>query len=630
MGLVLADRYCIIKEIGRGGTGIIYLAEDLNLGMAVAMKQLMISGQSLESNRNEVDLLKTLHHSNLPQVYNYICVSGQVYTVVEYINGSDLTAYLPQPGMCSQIPEAVLADWLIQLCDVLEYLHTRSTPIIHSDIKPGNIMLTPEGRVMLIDFNIAFLRNQTVKGYSSSYASPEQIAQAQEIRLHSWDGRSYLDARTDIYSLAATFYHLISGREPSAGQRNLHLTQMQLPYHREFLHIIDRAMAYKPSRRFQTARQMRDQLLKWQEKERRGRRVAWQQLVLGGAALAFLTAGTVCLMVGRNQVQLSDYNRAYRQLSEAYQQGELEQVAEQGIRFLEEKRYERLHQRNPERTAEAYALIGESYYWQGQYLLSAEYLHRALECCPKEDYIKRCVVAQLRAGAVQDAEETLAVYGDDLVGETDRIFLQAEIAYQGGENERVFALIEEADNCRDVNILELGALAAQQIGDLETSVQYIQKCYQLTGKASYLRVQGEICYLLSETAERQADRNGWLRTARDCYQQLCDAPAGTEEDRLWYAVLLMKTGNVQQARTQLTEIAGNSTDSFLLCRANLYLTLLCYEENPEREAELRIYCSRAIELYNQLNAQERGKIDSGDLNQLETIGQQYGCAAIKR
>lgn len=627
MELVLANRYRIIREIGRGGTGIIYLAEDLNLSRYVAMKQLMISGQSLEINRNEVDLLKTLHHSNLPQVYDYICISGQVYTVVEYISGCDLTAYLPAKGCCSKIPEEYLVDWLLQLCVVLEYLHSQS--VIHSDIKPGNIMITSESRVMLIDFNISFLQYQRVKGYSDSYASPEQLSQARAIHDHTWDGHSYLDARTDLYSLAATFYHLISGQIPAAGQPNVPLTQMNLAYTKGFLKTIDRAMAMKPSRRYSSAGQMKVQLLRWQESQKRGRKMVWQQLLLGGGGLLLITAGLICILIGSQQNRLAEYNSAYRQISSSFQQWDLNEVFQLGTEFLEDERFEQLHRQHPERTAEVYALLGESEYWQAQYALAAEQYQRALSLMPQEDYVKRCVISLLKAGSVRQAEEVVWQYGSCLTSDQSRSFLQAEIAYQAGDYQNVLDLMDQDEVGLNADLLELGVMAAQALNDLERAEQYIERCYQLTGKVFYLRWQGETCYLLAKTAEVRSAGQRWTQKALSCYQSLCENFDVAEEDRLWMAILLIQTGDEHKAKTELQALANDSADNSVICRANLYLTLLCYQSSSQRR-EIRIYCDRAIRMYNQLNALERRLLDENDLMQLEAIGKQYGCAILER
>lgn len=629
MGRILVNRYRLIKEIGRGGTGIIYLAEDLHLGRYVAVKQLMISGQSLQMNRNEADLLKLLHHTNLPQVYDYLTVDGCVYTVVEYIRGRDLTAYLPQETSNVRISEEVLLDWLLQLCDVLEYLHSQS--VIHSDIKPSNIIITPEGRVMLIDFNISFLYKQGLKGYSDHYASPEQIQQARAIGDWKWNGAAYIDARTDIYSVSATFYHLLSGRAPLAGQANVLLAQMNLPYQKEFLQILDRGMAMKPSRRYVSARQMKERLLQWKSEQNREKRTIWQQLVFGGVGIFLIAAGLTCILIGQRQMLQDEYNRTFRQISASFAQWDLDQVYQQGTAFLEEGKFAALHEQHPSRTAEVYLLLGESRYWQEEYALAAEEYEKAVKLAPQEEYLKRYVVALLKADRIEQAESVVQEYDAYLSGQQETTFLQAEIAYQTQDYQEVLDLVRQDGNAgEDQTLLELGAMAAQKLGDLETCEQYVAQCYDLTGNGFYLRWRGEICYLLTRQHAGSAIEQQWIREALHCYERLCDSSFATEEDELWRVVLSLEAGEDGEAKQSLEGLAEQSTDLLVRFRANLYLALWCSQRDTGEKEWTQFYCQRAVELYGQLNKIQASQIDPNDLMQLQTMAGQYGYALQKR
>ncbi len=614
---MLAGRYQIIRKIGHGGTGEIYLAEDLNLERNVAVKRLRAGRSSVDLNRNEVDLLKALRHPNLPQVYDYLVEDGEVYTVVEYIEGRDLTAWIAEGG--SRLSQEILFDWLLQLCSVLDYLHSHN--VIHSDIKPGNIMITLDGQIRLIDFNISFLLREAVKGYSSSYASPEQIAQAKAIELKRWDGKSYLDARTDVYSLAATFYHLISGRLPVPGSRNPPLAQMNLPYQRDFLRILDRAMERRPARRYASARQMGERLQRWREEQNRRRRVAWQQLLFWGSGIFLITTGLICILVGRRELLLSDYNSAFRQISDSFDQWDLEQAAQLSADFLEEERFASLHERNPERTAEAYAIRGENWYWQSEYVMAVTEYKKALELDPREDCVKRCVIALLKAGDTRQAGEICQTYAESMSSALSQAFLQAEVAYQEGDYAQVLSLVESVDS-PDAEMLELGALAAQSQGALEEAEAYLGRCYQLTGKTVYLRWQGETCYLLAvqHTGSNQAQQ--WIDRALRCYDALCSAAVALEEDELWRAFLHLQRGSLETAEQEFRLLAEDSDSGLVGFQACLYLTLLNHQLGDE--SDTRNYCSRAVTRYEQLSEAERLQIDAADLTQLRAIGSRYG------
>ena len=155
--------------------------------------------------RQEVDILKNLNHSFLPQVFDFLTVGEDVYTVMSYIPGKSFQE-LMKSGV--KFTQNQLIRWGMQLCSALNYLHSQNPPVIHSDIKPANIMLKPDGNICLIDFNISFfLDGSTVLGYSQGYTSPEQYILALD-RQSNVPVKNYrsVDKKTDIYSVGATFY----------------------------------------------------------------------------------------------------------------------------------------------------------------------------------------------------------------------------------------------------------------------------------------------------------------------------------------------------------------------------------------------------------------------------------------
>ncbi len=194
-GEILAGTYEIIKEIGAGGVGVIYIAWHRNLGKYVIVKRIRDNFTGVLNERGEADILKSLHHSYLPQVYDFLQIDRSIYTVMEYIDGHDLQYYLDQGYV---FPQETVLLWLHQLAEVLCYLHSHG--VLHLDIKPGNIMITPEGSICLIDFNVSLSGEESqVKGYSLPYASPEQC------RLEA------VDARSDLYSLGMVLQRMMEG-----------------------------------------------------------------------------------------------------------------------------------------------------------------------------------------------------------------------------------------------------------------------------------------------------------------------------------------------------------------------------------------------------------------------------------
>ncbi len=269
-GHILQSRYRILRPLGQGGMAAVYLAEDQRLtGRLCAIKESTpdpyASPQALAQLRQqfhaEASTLAKLDHPNLPKVSDYFSEGGGEYIVMEYVEGENLADALARHG--GPLPEKPVLIWADQVLDALEYLHgQRPNPIIHRDIKPGNIILTPQGKIKLVDFGLVKLldpndpRTATVmKGMGTpEYAPLEQYA----------SGAGHTDARSDIYSLGATLYHLLTAvAPPDVHQRLLDPNKMAPPRrHNPALSALTeaavlRALEVYPQARFQTAAEFR-------------------------------------------------------------------------------------------------------------------------------------------------------------------------------------------------------------------------------------------------------------------------------------------------------------------------------------------------------------------------------------
>lgn len=176
-GEILSSTYEIREQIGSGSGGTIYRAYHRRLQKDVVLKKI---NQSSERNEDEKEILKNLKHSYLPQVYDFLDVEDGVYTIIDYIPGQSFEKLLKEKG---KFPQKKVVKYAMQLCEVVDYLHKQKPPIIHGDIKPANIMLTPEDNICLIDFNISGVLDGKSKesiGYTPGYAPPEQMASFQK------------------------------------------------------------------------------------------------------------------------------------------------------------------------------------------------------------------------------------------------------------------------------------------------------------------------------------------------------------------------------------------------------------------------------------------------------------------
>ena len=251
---ILNNRYRIIKLLGQGGFGAVYRAWDMNLQKACAVKENLDVSTALAAQfMREATTLANLAHPNLPRVIDYFALPehGQ-YLVMDFVEGENLETRVIKGGPAAY-PQAVF--WVGQIADALDYLHNQPQPLIHRDVKPANIIITPTGQAMLVDFGLVKiydLHSRTTKGargITAGYSPPEQY------------GAGKTDARTDIYSLATTLYTLLTGTIPAesvdilAGSARppaaAHLVNPQVPA--ELSAAIAQGMALEPNKRFSTA-----------------------------------------------------------------------------------------------------------------------------------------------------------------------------------------------------------------------------------------------------------------------------------------------------------------------------------------------------------------------------------------
>lgn len=211
IGQLVDNKYRILDIVGKGGMSVVYLARNEKANKSWAIKEVRKVGEeNLEVKRNsliaETEMLKKLSHPNLPAIVDVIETDDTYLVVMDYIEGNDLGKVLEEYGAQ---PQEKVIEWGKQLCDVLGYLHSREKPIIYRDLKPANIMLKPDGKIMLIDFGTArevktAEANDTISLGTRGYAAPEQFG-----------ANAKTDARTDIYCLGATLYYLVTNHNPA-------------------------------------------------------------------------------------------------------------------------------------------------------------------------------------------------------------------------------------------------------------------------------------------------------------------------------------------------------------------------------------------------------------------------------
>jgi len=259
-GAFLHNRYRILEILGQGGMGAIYRAIDENLGVEVAVKEnLFTTDEYARQFKREAIILANLRQSNLPRVSDHFVIDGQgQYLVMDYIEGEDLRERMDRIGVISENEILVIGA---AICDALTYMHTRKPPVLHRDIKPGNVKITSQGEIFLVDFGLAKVvqaGEQTKTGaraMTPGYSPPEQY------------GAARTDHRSDIYSLGATMYAALVGVIPEDSlARTMEQTELtpirkrNPKVSRRTSSAIEKALAVHPDDRFQTAEEFKQAL----------------------------------------------------------------------------------------------------------------------------------------------------------------------------------------------------------------------------------------------------------------------------------------------------------------------------------------------------------------------------------
>lgn len=353
---VIDGRYKIIEQIGKGGMSVVYKAININFNKVWAIKEVNLNSNTPIDFLAEPNILKDLDHPALPRIVDIIYEKDKLFIVLDYIDGTSLNTFLEQS---ITIAEERLLSWAKDLCNVLNYLHNQENPIIFRDMKPGNIMLTREGKIKLIDFGIArqYKEESTVDTVvigTRGYAAPEQY------------GNKQTDARTDIYSLGVTLYHLATGKGPNDPPYELRpIREINHKLSEGLEHIINKCTKQDPNQRYQKVEELLEDLnnveklsVEYKMKERRKK---------GKYFITSLIIFTSIFATGGYKV-VSAENSDYLSAIEKAQLYSNEDDQETAIKLLNEE-ITNMPNRN-----EAYLKIGDIYINNEEYSKAITYL----------------------------------------------------------------------------------------------------------------------------------------------------------------------------------------------------------------------------------------------------------------
>lgn len=634
----ISDTYEILEKLGEGSGGIVYKAYHKRLRKEVVLKKMKNKSVSSVVNRQEVDILKNLNHSYLPQVLDFLTIGDEVYTVISYIPGVSLR-HLIKNG--EQFSMQQMIRWGMQLCSALNYLHSQKPPIIHSDIKPANIMLTPQGNICLIDFNISFfLDTNTILGYTDGYTSPEQYIIALDRKsVNSIPNYSTVDEKTDIYSVGATFYHLATGKKLKNCSEVIDKECLIEATNEAFAQIIDRAMQIEPEKRFQSAYEMFLAFQGLSKKDWRYKRLLKVQtgirLGLVAAMAGFIVFGGYGIHMLRVE-RTQEYNELVEKQKEYREEGEykkeedsykkairirpksLESYYQNARSLYEQKKYEECIgfieydvEENEkvdvlqEKMADLYYLKAESYYETGEYEKAVDTFKKLFKIGGYNSlYYRDYAIALAYDGRLDEAEEILdEAIAHDL--EEDSIY------YARGEIKKILQKPQEAleeftlcaactsdDELKERVYILMSDLYIEQ-GNEQRAREVLMKAKEVLP----MQMQMAILQRIAQVDIDLADKNGeesYQNEAIAVLEQVIEQGWGVYETYDTLVVLNEKQGKYQKVKEYLQKMTDIFGENYNIYKRYAFLEVDLQELKTNEERDYRsfaVYYQKACDLY---------------------------------
>ncbi len=605
-----SDTYEIIGKLGEGSGGIVYKAIHKRLRKEVVVKQIKNQGMSLRDKRKEVDILKNLHHSYLPQVLDFFEIGGNAYTVMSFIPGKSLKTLI-QEGRYFQRKEVI--RWAMQLCSALQYLHEQIPPIIHGDIKPANIMLTPKGDICLIDFNISFFMDAgTVLGYTDGYTSPEQYQRVRNIQKGIRENFVKIDERADLYSLGATLYHIITGEKLGETGEGIDRALLNEKAGETFAAVISRAAETDPKKRFQNAAQMLEALQLLPKKDRRYKRLLarqWTERIAASVCLAGCIALTGYGVYTMRLEKVERYNelvekqaklteeKEFKQQEKVYQEAvnlrpsSLESYYQNAYALYEQKAYEDCIEfidydilqneeikQTPKRMADIYYLKADSQFQIEDYEGAVETYELLEETGEgQEKYSKDYAVTLAYAGYPESAEKVLAEAMEQGLQEDDMYYAQGEIKKFLEEPEQALTAFQKCvDLTKDANLKTRAYLMMSELYEKEENREQEQKMLKEAEASLPLENQMMILERLAQVNIDLAESTGlgkYREEAIKNFQKIIENGWESYDTYNNLVILFQKQGNLEQAEKYLKTMEESYGEDYNIYKRHAFLEI---------------------------------------------------------
>lgn len=687
-GTVINDTYRIEGQVGAGGGGTVYKAYHLRLQKYVVVKRINDNWVNIMDSRKEADIIKNLKHQYLPQAYDFIQMDNGIYTVMDFVAGASLDKYIKSGYRFTQ---QQILYWAKQAAEALVYLHSQTPPIIHSDIKPANIMLTPEGNICLIDFNVSLTStpDSSISATSRGYAAPEQylnLAPLNEpqpgqpfVPVYHFDMTTPLDQRSDIYSLGATLYHMMTGqRPPQLPQERLPQLPEDLPgYDETLIYIVNKMTEYDPRDRYQSAEKLLSDLQNIRKLDKRYVSNRRARLAVNTVFPILLVAAVVMGVIGyvtmnrekqqaeddsfaskisqaANQAEKKDPDSAaaaeklyqeaagmradsiapYLGLLKLYSgQYDYNKVISYGKEVLAGHNFDSKGDNSNKDIADFYYLIANACFEQEDYENAVVYYGETIRRYQgNADYYRDYAIALARTLYMEDAEKMLnTAIGLGL--DSDGVeYVRAEIAYgkkdysSAAESFRKALASSANDDLIQRATLSLAYCYKYQ-NDNQTLITLLSDNENRFNEARYKvarRLQAE-AYLSMARQASEAEKASYGKKAVDIYESLLSSAPQTKITRFNLSSAYMYMDDNENAQRVLNEMLKDYPED---CDVYIKLALLEGQKQMTLQKKNRkhtITTDKFVEYYNKAKELSRkGAIDgttAADMQELESYMQ---------